>query len=306
MKRYLFVFLLLIILILLIPITINLLFSFISLPVSHNTSVLPESVTILDLETETMHTLSLEDCVNHIFLQTSLPSAHTEAEKAQAIAIRSYLLSILEKNPHSDDTLCNNPNHCIALSFSQIPSATHAAVSETAGQYLSYRGHPAKACYFLASSGYTESAEDVWNKKIPYLISVKSEGDIQSTAYESRVFYPMEAFETALLGARHNLDLSKTTIGFSDTSKHGHVKTIEFFGERFSGQEIQALFRLKSTHFTAELQNGRVVFTVKGTGHGVGMSQYGADYMAEKGKTYPEILSYYYPKTDLENEKREV
>jgi len=200
--------------------------------------------------------------------------------------------------------LCNDGSHCVAFPLSS-PTTIHPAVQETSGEFLSYQGLPAKACYFHVSAGYTESSADVWGVEIPYLVSVPSKSDAQSAAYQSRVFYPLDAFYTVLKGARHNIDTNQPNIGKVNATKHGHVKEIQLLGQAFTGQEVQSLFHLKSTNFTTEVRDNQIVFTVKGDGHGVGMSKYGAKIMAENGEDYTSILSHYYPKTDLQTTKRE-
>jgi stage II sporulation protein D len=89
-------------------------------------------------------------------------------------------------------------------------------------------------------------------------------------------------------------DIKIGEITYTDT---GMVKTIVIGGKAFKGTEIRKLFSLKSATFEISEENGKILFTVKGYGHGVGMSQYGANCLAADGKTYKEILSYYYPNT---------
>ncbi len=306
MKRFFILLALIPVAILCIPVLVSTLFSLPGVQTSGASYLPPETLSILDPQTQTIHTLSLEDCVNRIFMNELMTGSPFEAAKAQAVATRSYLLSLIEKKLHPDCMLCNDGAHCISFSISAPPAAMHPAVAETAGTYLSYQGKPAKACYFSVSSGHTESSEDVWGVKLPYLSGTESEPDLLSASYQSRVFYPLDAFYTALKGARHGIDTTRSNIGKSETTRHGHVKEIILLGERFTGQEVQALFRLKSTNFTVENKDNQIVFTVKGDGHGVGMSKFGAKSMAENEKSYTDILSHYYPGTKLETEKREA
>ena len=306
MKRFLCMLILIPSLILAIPAVISFLVpepDFV--PVSNSYSF-PASITILDAETSQIHTIATEDCVNRIFLSDLLPGAPFEAAKAQAVATRSYLLSIIEKQLHNDCMLCNDPSHCMGISLNDIPAAMHPAVAETVGQILLYGEKPAKACYFTACSGKTESAEDVWGVDIPYLRSVSSEGDSRSASYRSRVFYPIDGFYTVLKGARHNIDISQSNLGKVEKTKAGHVKEMVLLNQRFTGEEIKNLFQLKSTNFTAEVLDNQIVFTVLGDGHGVGMSQYGAKTMAENGKNYADILSHYYSDVQLKSAIKET
>jgi stage II sporulation protein D len=186
------------------------------------------------------------------------------------------------------------------FSTTSIPSEIKQAVLETTGEYLVYDNLPAKACYFNISSGKTESSLDIWGVDFPYLISVNSECDQNAVGYHSRVFYPMEAFQLTLKSRKKVIDTNASpTICDIVCTENGSVKSLLIFGTTFTGEEMQNLFHLKSRNFSIEFQDKTVVFDVKGDGHGVGMSKYGAKQKAENGNTYQEILAHYYPKTTL-------
>lgn len=261
--------------------------------------------------------LDFEDYIAGIVAEEMSPTTHPEALKAQAVAARSYMLSkiagYLENGippEHHGALLCTDYNHCknwtpledtkkrwdprLAEDYAQ---KIQTAVQDTRGEYLIYGGKVAKAFFFAASSGKTESAADVWGTALPYLQSVPSENDLRADGCRSRVFYPMDAFWTVLKGARPQIqprDSVEEIPGKITYTAGGSVATAELAGEQFKGTEIQELFQLRSACFTLRFQDGQAVFDVKGHGHGVGMSQFGANDMANTGKNYREILEHYY------------
>lgn len=266
----------------------------------------PDALTILQTETGSIITVDLETCVADILSRELSKDTPPEAIKAQAVAVRSYLLSKVYTNTqtaaHPDAMLCDDATHCVSLAFSDTnPWETLTqALAETKGEYLAYENFPARCFYFRISSGKTESALDVWNLDLPYLPSVDSEADSRVGACQSRVTYPLWAFKTVLKGARHSTETESTsTIGTISRTDVGHVKTIQLYNETFTGEEIKSLFHLKSTNFSLHIQNEQAIFEVKGDGHGVGMSMFGARYMAQNDSDYTEILHHYYPGTVL-------
>lgn len=265
---------------------------------------IPQEISVFLTHNDEIVTMSLEECVAAVL---STDDAPLEALKAQAVAIRSYLLYQIHNHQqtpppaHPSAMLCGDSNHCMAFSLNTADDSVlkQQAILETAGQYLAYNHLPARCFFFHVSAGKTESASDVWGGDFPYLISVDSPMDELSAAYQSRVFYPTEAFLLTLKGVRNKLDIDARVLGEVQRSTVGHVKSVILYDETFSGEEIQKLFHLKSTNFTIHLANHQVVFHVKGDGHGVGMSLFGAAEMAKNGADYLSILSHYYPETVL-------
>ncbi len=264
---------------------------------------IPETITVLQSKTGNVIEIPLEESVEQILAHEAIADAPIEAWKAQAVATRSYLLHKLSAPTHSQAMLCDDANHCVNLSSHISESILAAqATSETAGEYLAFEGQPAKACYFHVSAGKTESSMDVWDREIPYLVSVASEADVRASKYQSKVIYPLQALKTALHGAK-KIDVASSPIGEVCRSEIGHVKSMILYGTSFSGHELKDLFHLNSTNFSLTLNNEQAIFEVKGDGHGVGMSKYGAKYMAESGENYQNILSHYYPGTVLITQK---
>ena len=171
------------------------------------------------------------------------------------------------------------------------------AVDEVIDKIIVYDGEPIMAAYHAISPGKTESAKNMWGENIEYLVSVDSEWDAQSTRFESEVVLSPEDIEN-LLGNNENADFSQDKdewIVVKDVSDAGTVLSAEVCGISLTGMEVRNLFSLRSPSFEVEYCDGEYIFTVYGYGHGVGMSQNGANCMAQNGKTYKEIISYYYP-----------
>ncbi len=238
-----------------------------------------------------------------------------EALKAQAVAARSYLQRALVKGSrHENGDICTDSDCCQAYKtndelkklwgdkYSAYMERITEAVEDTDGKYLSYDGEPAIAAFHSSSCGTTENSGAVWNE-VPYLTSVETpetEKDVPN--FVSRLEESELDFRDTVLYGRPDADMTgdaKDWIGEIKRDKAGRVESIVIGGESFSGSELRNLFSLRSTDFELEHGDGRFVFTVKGYGHGIGMSQYGANVMAKNGADYKEILAHYYPGTVL-------
>lgn len=179
------------------------------------------------------------------------------------------------------------------------------AVDEVLGNIITYEGQPITAAFHAICSGRTESAAVLWGKELPYLQPVVSTGDKLSPDYSSTLVLTAEQFRekaTALEGA----DLSGDAAGWvgeAETSESQTVTQIAVGGKNFTGEQMRAAFGLRSPCFTVAYQDGSFTFEVCGYGHGIGMSQYGADYMARQGSSWEEILTHYYTGVTIEKIK---
>lgn len=179
------------------------------------------------------------------------------------------------------------------------------AVDEVLDKIITYDGEPIMAAYHAISSGKTESAENMWGEDIAYLQTVDSKWDKDSTRYSSEVIYSVEELKE-LFEDIPNTDFSSDEtdwIKIKSTSDAGTVLEAEVCGAEMTGMELRKLLSLRSPVFETEYADGEFVFTVRGYGHGVGMSQNGANSMAQDGYTYEEIIAHYYPGTVIENRK---
>ena len=176
------------------------------------------------------------------------------------------------------------------------------AVNEVLGQVIVYGGKPILAAYHCISSGMTEDAKTLWGEEIPYLKSVKSPGDMLSPEYKTVVKVTKEEFAEAVKGLKDielDADDPAKWVGEISTTDAGTVASIKIGSGSAAGLAVRDAFHLRSPCFTVAYKEGTFTFTVKGYGHGVGMSQYGADYMARQGNTYVEILKHYYTGADI-------
>lgn len=179
-----------------------------------------------------------------------------------------------------------------------------AAVDAVLGQHMTYQGEWIDACYFALSCGSTESAAVVWGKEVPYLQPVASPGDRLSPGFETAVTLSAAEVRAALTKAFPDATFGENPeewLKDPQSSVAGTVATLTAGGQSVSGTAVRTALGLRSAAFTYEHKDNAFQFTVRGYGHGVGMSQYGADYLARQGYGYEEILHYYYTDITLEN-----
>ena len=256
-------------------------------------------------------TLGLDQYLWRVVAAEMPASFELEALKAQAAAARTYTLSKLgrtvEKHPDAD--VCTDITCCQAYIDPDQAAANWgdngaaytakitSAVSETDGMAVLYDGQPIQAVFFSSAAGRTVDAVEVWGNSVPYLTGVDSpEGD-EVPNYHSTVTFTLEEFKSKLLAQYPDADLSGDPAGwFQNTvpNSAGGVEQVDVGGVTVSGGALRTLLGLRSTSFTVTAGSQGVTFSVTGYGHGVGMSQYGANALAKQGKTYDEILKWYY------------
>lgn len=238
-------------------------------------------------------------------------SFHEEALKAQAVTARTFAMRQMKNSKHEQADLCDQSSCCQAWfspeqlqeklgnNKSLVEEKAELAVESTKGKVLTYENELIDAVYFSCSGGMTESAAAVWGSDIPYLQQVESPGEENAPRYLGEVLVPYAVFREKL--SRSELSGQPSSwFGEILRTESGGVSRIEIGGEVYSGTEIRSLFRLNSTVFDLAVTEDGILFETKGFGHRVGMSQYGANAMAQEGYTYEEILSHYYPGTKLQ------
>lgn len=241
-------------------------------------------------------------------------SFHPEALKAQAVAARTFALYCAASGKHGGADVCTDFADCQAWQdddalrekwgehYEQYRDRIAEAVAATRGQYLSYEGQPVFAAFHSSSAGATEDCGQVWNPR-PYLVSVSSPETAETVPnFESRLICGELDFRDTVLSAFPEADFTggaEDWLGPLTRDESGRVATLVVGGVSLRGTELRSLFSLHSTAFTLDYADGRFVFTVLGSGHGVGMSQYGANLLAESGWDYARILAHYYPGTIL-------
>ena len=235
-----------------------------------------------------------------------------EALKAQAVAARTYTLYKLISGGNHGDTadICTDSTCCQAYIAPESARANwgenaesytekiRTAVAATDGEAILYGGVPILAVFHASSAGLTRAAGQVWQNDLPYLKPVDSPEAAESIPnYYSRVEFSPTDLKQRLLAKIPGAELSgekKNWLKNAVRDSAGNVETVEVGGVTVRGTVVRAALGLRSACFEWELQDGNFVFYVTGHGHGVGLSQYGADAMAEAGADYREILTHYY------------
>ena len=245
-------------------------------------------------------------------------SFELEALKAQAVAARTYTAyKILSGGNHGDTAdICTDSTCCQAYisqeramenwgdAAEENETKVEEAVRGTDGQTILYGGVPILAVFHSSSAGQTRAAGEVWVNDLPYLQPVDSPEDGDSIPnYYSRVAFTPEQFREKIHASYPEADLTGDMSGWlknAKTDSSGSVETVDVGGVTIKGTTMRTLLGLRSACFTWEVQDGEMVFFVTGFGHGVGMSQYGANRMAREGADYVEILTHYYTGVSVE------
>lgn len=260
-------------------------------------------VTIKDSTSNEETKLNLEEYIIGVVAGEMPASFEVDALKAQAIAARSYALSKINTATTSYDLLTNVTNQVYITTtdmqkkwgsdYEYYYNRIKDAVLETKDLVMKYDGEVISAYYFAMSNGYTEDASLVFGETHDYLESVDSAWDESVKNFEVTTTFSKEEFCEKL-----SLDCSNIAIENIVRSATNRVNSITINNQEFKGTKIRSLLNLRSTDFDIDITD-KVTITTKGYGHGVGMSQYGANEMAKKGYTYEEILNYYYKGIDI-------
>ena len=229
-------------------------------------------------------------------------SFNLEALKAQSVLARTYALKAKQTGKKLTDTVSTQSyidmdqmKNKWGKSFNTYYNKIKNAVENTNGEYLSYNGNYIEALYHSTNNGKTESSLDVFGNYYPYLISVSSEYDKNASSYLRTINMPLDAISNKL-GLSLNNDSVISILSYTDG---GNIKEININGNNFSGKKVRELLGLRSADFDICISDNNANITTRGYGHGVGMSQYGANGMANAGYGYKDILSHYYPGTTL-------
>ncbi|WP_212920382.1 stage II sporulation protein D [Ornithinibacillus bavariensis] len=267
-------------------------------------------VSVMRTQTSQVEDVPLETYVTRVVAGEMPVEFETEALKAQALAARTYIVNQMlyqkeEEVSNVTDTIQDQVykddmelRQKWGKNYQKNMDKISAAVLATKGQIITYNNKPITPQFFSTSNGFTENSEDYWTNEIPYLRSVPSPWDEVSPYYLDQETFTIEEVEKALgtnLPNNQKLSIEATR------TKSKRVEQINIAGAKFSGREIREKLKLRSNDFTIEQKNNYLIFTTKGNGHGVGMSQYGANGMAQEGKTYEEIIKYYYKDVEINN-----
>ena len=240
---------------------------------------------------------------------------HEEALKAQAVACYTNALRLkssdnnTQKGDISDDIGVHQGyidetqrKEKWGNDFEKYETKLQKIVSSVENEALFYKGDLCVAAFHAISCGKTENSENIWGTRVPYLQSVKSDGDKLSPQYATTLSFDKADFIKCI----EQLDIEtadiknlKNCIKVHEKSPSGTVLSATICGEKFTGEQVRKAFSLRSPVFTVKTTADTVTFSVSGYGHGVGLSQYGSDYLARQGLTYKEILEHYYTGTEV-------
>lgn len=275
---------------------------------------------ILDQGTGQVLQVDARDYVRGAVAAEMPANFHTEALKAQAVSAHTYALYCAAQQRQSPDPALQGAD------FAANPGANEGYLTEDAARalygdqfdwywskicqaadevfdyVLTYDGEPILSAYHAASAGVTESADMVWQTALPYLTPVASPGDYTSPGFVTESAFPLEEARQLLLAAFPAAQLGddpEAWIVPLEYSPSGYILSASVGGVQAHGQQVRNALGLRSSYFTYEQRGEELVFSTSGYGHGVGLSQYGADYMARQGDTFDQILAHYYPGAQL-------
>lgn len=248
--------------------------------------------------------MDIEEYLLGVVLAEMPASYEEEALKAQTVAARTYTLSKLDSSVH-EGGICTDYSCCQAyISPGEYDGGednlkkVEKAVNSTKGEIMTYEDKPIVAVFHSMSAGKTTSAQSVWGNDVPYLTAVDSPMEEQEENFITVVKIPMDEFSEKLK-AKESLIGNCYSFSPPEYDSSGYVESIIIGGISFSGTDIRSLFSLRSSSFSLSIEDNVAVFTVKGYGHGVGLSQHGANLYAKSGMKYDEILSTYYKGASL-------
>lgn len=268
-------------------------------------------------KTKLVEKLPLEEYVRGVVAAEMPIDFELEALKAQAVAARTYIIKRIVDKDFSDVSdgamVTDTVKHQVFYSDDELRSLwglkyydriskLNKAINATNGQVITYKGRPINALYFSTSNGYTENSEDYWGKEVPYLRSVASPWDEASPKFSETMSIPFKTINSKL-----KINPAVLTAGGTDwlevieKTKGNRVKKVKVGDKVLTGREVREKLSLNSSSFTWKITKDQVIFQTLGYGHGVGMSQYGANGMAKEGKNFEEIIKHYYTDVELIN-----
>lgn len=275
-----------------------------------------KTIKLLHTKTGEIEEINLDEYLCGVISAEMPASYELEALKAQAVVARTYTLyKMINAKPHGEEAdICDSFQCCQAWiskedRFAKWAEGTQeanwnkivTAVNETKGKVITYDGKIINAFFHANSGGKTEVPVNVWGGTgYPYLQVVETSGEEGYTQYSSVVELTVEEFINKFKEKYADISIDMNNleeeIKIQEYTESGRVKTLKVGNKNIAGTEVRTILGLRSTNFNMELdvQNSKVKFDVTGYGHGVGMSQTGADAMAKQGSTYEQIVKHFY------------
>lgn len=282
-----------------------------------------EKINIYNTKLKKVEEIGFEDYILGV-LASEMPAAfHEEALKAQSVAARTYALSRLEKfkdgHPHHKEAALCTDVHCQAWMSKEDLVAAHgekwledygdklaSVMKETEGQILTYDNHlVGEPLFHSTSGGKTEDCEAVFASSHPYLKSVDSPLEETAPKYQDSIEMSLDEFIKKIKAKHPKAEISKENIKdkvrIAESSDSGRINKVLIDKETITGSTFREMFGLNSTNFKIVLRGDDIEIETLGYGHGVGMSQWGANGMAKEGKNYKEILKHYYTGVEIKD-----
>lgn len=277
------------------------------------------TIKLLHKESGQIEEISIDEYLYGVVSAEMPANYEEEALKAQAVAARTYTIYQISNNrkKHGDADICDDSTCCQAWiskdnrmkRWSEEERNNNwnkivKAVNSTGGKIITYNNEAINAFFHSNSGGKTEIPSNVWigGKDFPYLKSVETSGEDAYTQYSSEVKISktdlLERLKKEYIDIQINLDENES-IKILEYTQSGRVKTVKFGNTEIAGTKVRSIIGLKSTNFSIKIDGDNVFFSVTGYGHGVGMSQTGADSMAKQGKDYEEILKHFYTGVEI-------
>lgn len=278
------------------------------------------TIQLLHQSTGAVEKVNLDEYICHVVSAEMPADFEMEALKAQGVVARTYTIYKITTNQkkHENADICDSASCCQAWISKEDRLAKwdetvrqsnwkkiEEAVYATKGKMITYEGKPINAFFHSNSGGKTEIPFNVWGGSgYPYLQSVETAGEEQYSQYHSEVTLSKEEFVNKIKEKHSDLEIDfskENEIEIKEKTQSGRVKTLKVGNLELAGVEIRTILGLRSTDFTFTIENDQIKFSVVGYGHGVGMSQTGADAMAKQEKDYEEIIKHFYTGVEITN-----
>ena len=265
------------------------------------------NVSVERTETGEIEEVPLEKYVTSVVASEMPAEFEIEALKAQAIAARTYIVNHLLHQEEEDVIVTDTVEHQVYKNNEELKTAwgsdfhwkmekVQDAVKATENEIITYEEQPITPTFFSMSNGYTEDAENYWGNPLPYLKSVESKWEEDHPKFTEQIIFTIDEISSKL-GV--SLEVNSPIPMKIKRTESNRVSELTLNNETFTGKEVREKLGLRSNDFSIEQRNEHLIFTTKGYGHGVGMSQYGANGMAEEGRNYEDILTYYYQDIEI-------
>lgn len=276
------------------------------------------TIKLLHTKTGQVEEVALDDYLVHVVSAEMPADYEIEALKAQAIVARTYTVYKINHKKHDNADICDSSTCCQAWISKEDRLARWEeskrdsnwkkitdAVNGTKGKIVTYQNEPIDAFFHSNSGGTTETPVNVWGgTNYPYLQSVQTAGEDSYSQYSSELELTQEELIQKLKTKYSDIAIDfnqQDNVKIIDYTESGRVKTIKFGNHEVSGVETRTILGLRSTNFEMTKENGKIKFSVKGYGHGVGMSQTGADTMAKQGSSAEEIIHHFYTGVEIKD-----